>query len=126
MSSRHPFLKRKVSEMSKSFAKFVVAWGGGDVVVELNVNITEWLEIACGEEITLDGQGYSYDGERFQDRWHFSGGLEGDLRVTYDSCESSGDPGDGWLGSPRTALVFVAKRFPNIPAEEYEEMERRN
>ena len=44
--------------MSESFAKFVVAWGGGDVVVELNVNITEWLEIACGEEITLDGQGY--------------------------------------------------------------------
>lgn len=112
--------------MSKSFAKFVVAWGGGDVVVDLNVNITEWLEIACGEEITLDGQGYSYDGERFLDTWHFSGGLEGDLTVTYDSRESPGDPGDGWLGSTRSALVFVAKRFLNIPAEKYEEIERRN
>ena len=112
--------------MSKSFAKFAVAWGGGDVVVELDVDVTDWLEIVCGEEITLDGEGYSYDGEPFQDRWHFSGGLEGDLRVTYDSCESPGDPGDGWLGSPQSALVFLAKGFLNITAEEYEEMERRN
>jgi hypothetical protein len=100
--------------------------GGGDVVVELDVNITDWLEIIGCEEVTLDGQGYFYDGEPFQDRWHFSGGLEGDLRVTYESRLSPGDPGDGWLGAPRRALVRVAKRFPNISAQEYDEIERRN
>ncbi len=81
-----------------------MAWGGGDVVVELDINIADWLEIVCSEEVTLDGEGYSYYGEPFQDRWHFSGGLEGDLQVTYDSCVSPGDPGDGWLGSPRSVF----------------------
>jgi len=112
--------------MSKGCAKFVVAWGGGDIVVELGVNIDDWLGIVCGEEIALEGESYVYDGEPLQDRWHFSGGLEGDLKVTYNRRERPGDPGDRWLGAPRSALVSVAKRFPNITAEEYEEIERRS
>ena len=54
--------------MSKGCAKFVVAWGGGDIVVELGVNIDDWLGIVCGEEIALEGESYVYDGEPFQDR----------------------------------------------------------
>ena len=38
-----------------------------------------------------------------QDRWYFSGGVDGDLTVSYSSLD--GETGDGFVGSPRDVLA---------------------
>jgi hypothetical protein len=82
--------------------KFSVTWGSGDVCVELPVTQSQWEEIKRGDDVTVRGKGYWYEGERFQDTWYFSGGLDGELRVGYD------DGGEGFIGSPRDALIDPA------------------
>jgi hypothetical protein len=81
--------------------KFSVTWGNGDVCVELPVTQSQWEEIKRGADVTVRGKGYWYEGEWFQDTWYFSGGLDGELRVCYED-------GDGFVGSPRHALMSKA------------------
>jgi hypothetical protein len=79
-----------------------VSWANGDVILNLTVSPENWSKILRGERVVVKGKGYHYEGEFFQDEWYFSGGLDGDLRVTYDSLD--GGTGDGFVGSPRDAL----------------------
>jgi hypothetical protein len=44
----------------------------------------EYRSILAGQSLELEGEGYSYEGEDFQDYWFFAGGLEGNVIVTYD------------------------------------------
>lgn len=44
-----------------------VMWGNDDVIVDLEVKPEIWKKIRAGEQICLQGKGYSYEGEKFQD-----------------------------------------------------------
>jgi hypothetical protein len=74
-----------------------VSWGDG-VRLNLNVAPETWKKIVGGHAATIRGNGYLYEGERFQDVWYFSGGLDGELRVSYDDA-------DGFVGTARDALA---------------------
>jgi len=62
--------------------------------VEASVKLTrrDWEAIKAGGEFHEIGEGYYYEGEKFQDYWNFAGGLEGSLEVTYDGG------GQGFVG----------------------------
>jgi hypothetical protein len=80
-----------------------VSWGY-DVCVELRISKRNWSKISRGERVTIRGNGYYYEGEFFWDYWNFSGGIDGELRVTYASPKDH-DEGVGFDGSLREALV---------------------
>jgi hypothetical protein len=80
-----------------------VSWAYGDVILDLTVSPENWSKILRGERVVVRGRGYHYEGEFFQDRWYFSGGLDCDLTVSYSSLD--GEIGDGFVGSPRDVLA---------------------
>jgi hypothetical protein len=82
-----------------------VSWANGDVILNLAVSPENWSKIVRGERVVVKGGGYHYEGEFFQDRWYFSGGLDGKLTVPYGSLD--GETGDGFVESPRDALSVV-------------------
>jgi hypothetical protein len=50
--------------------RLAVAWGtGGEVSVELTIADDAWGQIEAGEEFTLRGGGYVYDGQEFLGKW---------------------------------------------------------
>jgi hypothetical protein len=85
-----------------SAVRLRVSWANGDVILNLAVSPKNWSKIVRRERVVVEGKGYHYEGEFFQDEWCFSGGLDGDLRVSYSSLD--GETGDGFVGSPRDAL----------------------
>jgi hypothetical protein len=73
------------SDMPKEVgARLSVKWGY-DVDVELSVSKRKWSKITRGHDVTIRGSGYYYEGDFFWDYWHFSGGLDGRLTVSYGS-----------------------------------------
>ncbi len=54
----------------------------------------EYQSILNGKSFSTDGDGFRYEGERFYDFWHFTGGIDSDLIVTY-----GGDGAVGFDGS---------------------------
>jgi hypothetical protein len=78
-----------------------VSWGN-DVGVNLTISAAQWKKISDGHSVTINGKGYFYEGERFQDVWNFAGGLDGELRVSYGDA-------DGFVGTARDAM---AKKKP--------------
>jgi hypothetical protein len=89
---------------TKLVARFSVSWGY-DVTVDLLVSQKNWLKIVRGENITIRGSGYRYDGEFFWDYWDFLGGLDGELIVRYGSLKEGDYTGQGFIGKPREAIV---------------------
>jgi hypothetical protein len=55
--------------------------------------------------MTIPGKGYYYEGDFFEDFWHFSGGIDGRLEVTYGSPDDGDYSGQGFIGTARDALV---------------------
>jgi hypothetical protein len=86
-----------------SGARLRVSWAYGDVILDLTISPENWSKILRGDKVVVRGRGYLYEGEFFQDRWYFSGGLDGDLTVSYSSLD--GETGDGFVGSPRDVLA---------------------
>jgi len=43
-----------------------------------------WSKVKNGKALSIRGKGYYYDGVFFWDYWFFSGGLSGELIVTYN------------------------------------------
>jgi len=81
-----------------------VSWGY-DVDVELRISKRNWAKIIRGEQVTIRGKGYHYEGEFFWDYWDFSGGIDGELRVRYGSPKDGDYSGEGFISSLREALV---------------------
>ena len=97
---------KKVHNMLKKQGTLLRAIGGNDdVVVELLVSRRTWSKILKGQELTLRRQGFAYEGDFYRDYWDFSGGLDGELRVRYGSPKDGDYSGEGFVGSPRDALV---------------------
>jgi hypothetical protein len=89
-----------------AYKTLTVAWGnGGEVCVELPVSKTQWDQIVRGDEVTIKGTGYWYDGDFFMDVWNFSGGLEGKLEVCYGQPSVGDYSGQGFLGAPKDVLT---------------------
>jgi hypothetical protein len=85
-------------------AKLIVSWDH-EVSVELAVSHMNWAKIVRGDAVTIRGKGYRYEGNFFWDYWDFSGGLDGQLVVRYGSPKDRGYSGEGFVGTPREALV---------------------
>ena len=51
----------------------------------------EWNAIVAGEARRICGCGFWYEGDYFIDDWWFNGGVDGDLRITYDKADGNGD-----------------------------------
>jgi hypothetical protein len=81
-----------------------VSWGY-DVTVELRVSKRNWSKITSGKPVTIRGNGYYYEGEFCRDYWDFSGGIDGELIVRYGSPTDGDYSGQGFVGTPRDALV---------------------
>lgn len=67
----------------KNFATTVSVSWGYDVEVSIRLTLQDWTTIKSGKPLQISGKGYHYEGEFFEDNWHFGGGLEGPLLVTY-------------------------------------------
>jgi hypothetical protein len=88
----------------ESAAHLSVSWGY-DVDVELHVSKCNWKKIMKGQNVTIRGKGYYYEGEFFWDYWDFSGGIDGELRVRYGSPRVGDYSGEGFIGTMREAMV---------------------
>jgi hypothetical protein len=79
-----------------------VRWGRGDEV-EASIHLTprNWAKVKAGKPLRIRGKGYWYEGERYQDYWHFGGGIDGELLVQYDD-----DSAVGFIGKLRDARII--------------------
>ncbi len=89
---------------STTAAHLSCSWGY-DVNVELFVSKRNWNKVIKGQAVTIRGRGYNYEGDFLWDYWDFSGGLDGELMVRYGSQKTGDFSGQGFIGSPRDALV---------------------
>ena len=80
-----------------------------DVTVELRISKRNWSKISRGEQITIRGNSYYYEGEFSGDYWDFSGGIDGELRVRYGSPKGRYCDGVGFDGTLRHGLVEQLK-----------------
>lgn len=62
----------------------------------------EYQSILDGNPYEDIGEGYSYDGEEFEDYWAFEGGINGNVVVSYDD---GGVGYDGPLSSCKIELI---------------------
>lgn len=77
--------------------KIFVEWGYDGHSITLSPR--NWARVVSGKELSIRGKGYHYEGEFFWDYWHFTGGLEGDLTVSYGNHGDYSATGfDGKLG----------------------------
>ena len=75
-----------------------VEWGYE--IHRLKVDADDWDKITAGKKVILEGERYSYDGDRFDCTWHFNSGKKGSLTVGY--IKANGDwmsAGDGYCGT---------------------------
>ena len=95
-----------MSKKSRDRAEFTAFWGDG-ITVSIQVEESDWNDIVSGLQVTIEGDGYGYDGDHYLDVWEFSGGLDGDLAINYikQGSDDGDDDGVGYLGSPNDVLV---------------------
>jgi hypothetical protein len=76
-----------------------VEWGYELHQVELTPD--DWEDIRSGEPVSVDGEGYEYEGKQYQDSWSFNCPSPGDLCVTYDEDEEGTSVGyeGSWQGN---------------------------
>ena len=74
-----------------------VQWGSE--IHELEVTQTEWEDICAGKKLRIDGPGYYYDGEHFQDTWLFNSHPVDTLIVEYGE-----DGAQGFVGTIDDAI----------------------
>lgn len=99
----HPFSKPAIHLGGKppvvhkdgKAARITAVWGYDGHWLELTPE--EWYAIRCGEEVFIDGPGYTYEGHDFNDTWIFNGG-EHELVVLYSN---ENEDGVGYNGSLR-------------------------
>ena len=58
-----------------------VEWGDEDH--EITLTPRNWAKVKSSKELYIRGKGYHYEDEFYLDYWHFSGGLQGELTVSY-------------------------------------------
>jgi hypothetical protein len=81
-----------------------VNWGH-DIKVGLAISKRNWSTIIRGNSLTVRGKGYRYEGQFFWDYWDFSHGIDGELIVRYGSPRDGDYAAQGFVGTPRDALI---------------------
>ena len=61
--------------------------------VSITISPEDWNDIQSGEEVELNGNGCILDGRKILDKWHFSGGTDGFVDVTYSNGEYENEVG---------------------------------
>ena len=69
-----------MSEYQDGRVRLTVSYGYDIHSVE--VLASTWLQIQCGEAVTVQGQGFSVEGEFSQDEWAFNSGESCSVQVT--------------------------------------------
>ena len=65
-----------------------------------------WQRILNGAAMDIEGDGFAYEGETFTVTWSFSGGLDGELVVTYRPDEDDPmDEGTGFIGTLQDSSI---------------------
>ncbi len=90
-----PHGQRPVSNVG---AVITVEWGYESHSIQLSPR--DWSKVKGGDGLGIEGAGYFYEGEFFQDYWDFDGGLDGRLEVSYGD-----DGGCGFDGHLSDAAV---------------------
>ncbi len=90
---------------NSEYAYFQASWADGDVVVGIKVKPEDWRSIMNGDQVSLRGGYYFYEGSQYGSLWEFSGGLDGDLTISYHPAGDELDIGDGYIGTPRSVLI---------------------
>jgi hypothetical protein len=95
--------------MSKKppYKSLAAVWGDGEVIVELNLDEEQWDRIVRGDRVEIEGRGYWYDGDWFQDIWRFNSGCE--LIVSYGQPSIGDFSGEGYVGSIDEVLISEDK-----------------
>lgn len=85
-------------------ATIFVEWGYDEH--SINLSPENWASVKAGKELLIEGEGYYYEGDFFHDYWHFAGGLDGRLTVTYnDDPDNIWSLGTGWEANLSDALI---------------------
>lgn len=87
------------------YAYFKASWADGDAVVGLKVQPDDWQLIVGGDQVSLKGGYYFYDGAQYGSLWEFNGGLDGLLTISYYPVQDELDIGEGYVGSPRDVMI---------------------
>ena len=94
--------------MSKKapYKTLVATWGNDEVIVELNLEKDQWAKIVRGDRVEIQGRGYWYDGDEFQDIWDFNSGLhDAELIVQYGQTSIGDFSGQGYIGPISDVLI---------------------
>jgi hypothetical protein len=69
-------------------ATIMVEWGYE--THELTLTPDQWSSVMSGKKLGIEGSGYFYEGKHFNDYWHFEGGYQGGLIVSYGDDGAEG------------------------------------
>lgn len=81
------------------------SWCYDDAIARIRIRPEDWLEIAGGDWVDLQGQNYSYEGSRYRTVWSFNRCQRGEVTVSYWALRSDGDSGDGYEGSIEDLII---------------------
>lgn len=94
--------------MRRVTARFATSWGQADeCVVQLELTPRNWSKIRKSEGLFIRGKGFRSGGEFFWDYWHFSGGLDDTLEVSWGSPKDRDYSARGFIGFAREVLVYL-------------------
>lgn len=68
--------KRQQNSGEKPYKTLAATWGDDEVIVELTLDKDQWDRLVRGDRVEIQGGGYWYDGDWFQDIWDFNSGLD--------------------------------------------------
>lgn len=93
-------LRLVVGRSGATMKEATVTVGWGNERHSLTLTKRNWSKVRRGQELRIRGSGYWYEGRFFRDYWHFGGGLDGKLVVSYGE-----DGGEGFVGTLREADI---------------------
>ena len=78
--------------------RLLTSWADKSVVARCSVDADDWIKVAEGEKLDLDGSSYSYEGGRYSTYWRFNSPTKGEVLVHYSSTKGDSDGGEGYIG----------------------------
>jgi hypothetical protein len=82
-------------------------WSDDAASSRISVDPDDWLRIASGSRVWLDGGGYSYEGIGYRTSWCFNNPKFGVVTINYE-CRR--DPSDSGVGSEDSIARLVVSR----------------
>jgi hypothetical protein len=80
------------------------SWADDVAIAKIRVEADDWLQIAQGESVDLDGGYYCYEGSRFSTYWRFNFPSKGEVAVYYSPLNGDSDEGEGYIGGIQSLI----------------------